>query len=342
MSTGRPTTNEITMHGGSHGTLTRRGALAAGAVAALEAFAGPASAEPGYPTRPISVIVPFPAGGTTDRTVRVLTQLATGAMDQSFVIENKPGASTLIAAQALLRAKPDGYTIGIVPMALNRLRALGRTPIDVGRDFSFIARVVGQTHGLVVRSGAPYQSVADIVAAAKDKPGALTYGTSGVASLTHVAMEAFAERAGIALRHVPFKGGTESLTALRGGEIDVLAESPLWVGDVDSGRCRLLAIWSEQRLPRYPSVPTMKELGHPLTFDGTVGLGGPAGIKAPVLSRLRSVFKQAILSSEFKADCDKFLAPVMYLDGEDFRRYAQDNLVQETTLMLRLKSKLTE
>lgn len=323
-------------------SVTRRGFLALGAGSIIGVTSTPVSAEPGYPSRPITVIVPFPAGGTTDTTVRTLTQLATVAMGRPFVIENKPGASTLIAAQALMHARPDGYTIGVVPMILNRLRALGRTNIDAARDFSFIARVIGQTHGLVVRSDTPYRSVADIVGAARTRPGVLTYGTSGVASITHVAMVDFADRAGIELRHVPFKGGSESLRALLGGEIDLLAESPLWAGDVDRGRCRLLAIWSDQRAARFPAVPTMKELGHPLSFDGAVGLGGPVGIDAHALAALRRVFRHTILSPEFKAECDKILAPVMYLDGEDFRRYANEDFVQERSLVARLKSRLME
>jgi tripartite-type tricarboxylate transporter receptor subunit TctC len=163
-----------------------------------------------------------------------------------------------------------------------------------------------------------------------------------VASITHVAVEDFAERAGIRLRHVPFKGGTESLRALLGGDIDLLAESPLWAGDVDMGRCRLLAIWSNQRVARYPAVPTMKELGNPLLFDGTIGLGGPVGIDVHALATLRRVFGHTILSPEFKAECDKILAPVMYLDGEDFRRYAKEDFDQERSLVARLKSRLME
>jgi tripartite-type tricarboxylate transporter receptor subunit TctC len=274
--------------------------------------------------------------------MRALTRLATTAMGQPFVIENKPGAATLIAAQALVRSKPDGYTIGLVPMAINRLRALGKTEIDAAMDFSFIALAVAQSHGLVVRSDAPYRSVADIVTAAREKPDVITYGTSGVASITHVAMEDLAERTGVRLRHIPFKGGTESLRALLGGDINLLAESPLWASDVDAGRCRLLATWSEQRLARYPSVSTMKELGYPLVFEGMLGLGGPVGLEASVLTKLRQVFRQAILSQDFKAECDAVLAQVRYLDGEDFQRYAQENLVQERAVVRRLKHRLAE
>jgi tripartite-type tricarboxylate transporter receptor subunit TctC len=322
--------------------LTRRHVLTAASGAAVTAWSGLVQAQASYPSRPITVILPFPAGGTTDRIMRSLTQLATGTIGQPFVIDNKPGAATLIAAQALMRARPDGYTIGLVPMSVNRLRALGKTNIDTSKDFSYIARVVGQTHGLVARSDSRFHSVADVVKAAKEKPDVITYGTSGVATHTHVAMEDFAERAGIRLNHIPFKGGTESLKALLAGEIDLLAESPLWAPHVDNGQCRLLATWNAQRVARYPSVPTMRELGYPLVFAGSFGLGGPAGIESPVLARLRQVFKQAILSAEFKTECESILAPIMYLDGEDFRKFAQENFVQEKALAERLKGKLVE
>jgi tripartite-type tricarboxylate transporter receptor subunit TctC len=195
---------------------------------------------------------------------------------------------------------------------------------------------------MVTRSDSRFRSVADVVKAAKEKPQVITYGTSGVATHPHVAMEDFAERAGIQLNHIPFKGGTESLKALLAGEIDLLTESALWAPYVDSGQCRLLATWSDQRTARYPSVPTMKELGYPLMFYGSFGLGGPVGIETQVLNRLRQVFKQAILSPEFKTECDSILAPIMYLDGEDFRKFAQENYTQEKVLVERLKTKLID
>jgi tripartite-type tricarboxylate transporter receptor subunit TctC len=298
------------------------------------------AAQIAYPRRPITVIVPFPAGGTTDRSVRALTRIAAPDLGQLFVIENRPGASTLLAAHALVRARSDGYTIGVVPLALNRLKALGKTTLDVANDFSFIARIAGQTHGIVVRSDSPYQALGDVVRAAHYQPGQLTYATSGVASHTHVAVEDFASRAGIELRHIPFKGGVESLTALRAGLIDFLAESPVWLADVDAARCRLLSTWNEQRVARFPTVPTMKELGYPLAFEGSIGLGGPVGIALPVLERLRQVFRQAILSREFADECDALLAPVLYLDGDAFRAFSKENFGQELELVRRLGGKL--
>lgn len=300
---------------------------------ALPAVAGARGAAGG----PMAVIVPFPAGGTTDTLVRALLRIATAGSGQAFLVENKPGASLLIAAQALARARPDGRTIGIVPMAINRLRALGRTTLDLARDFSFIARVAGQTHGLVVRADSALRSLDDVVRAARHDPGAVTYGTSGIASITHLAMEDFAQRASLRLRHIPFKGGTESLQALRGGVVDLAAESPLWRAAVDSGHCRLLATWNAQRLPVYPEVPTMTERGHPLVAEAMMGLGGPAGIDGATLARLRTLFGAAIRSEAFRAECERQLALVRYLDGEDFRAFAQASYAQERALLQRLK-----
>lgn len=320
------------------GRTTRRALLLAGPALARDALAEQVS----FPKRPVTVIVPFPAGGTTDYIVRVLSQRISKAVGQAFVVDNRPGASTLIAAHLLARAHPDGYTIGVVPMLLNRLRALGRTSLDPVRDFSLIARVAGQTHGLVVRADSAHRSVSDIVRAARERPGEITYGTSGVASLTHGAMEDFSDMAGIQLKHIPYRGGTDSLRALMGGEVDLLAESPLWAAEVDSGRARLLTIWSAARADRFPRVPTMTEQGYTTVIDGAIGMGGPPGIDPQVLERLRQIFRAQILSAPFKAECARLLAPVLHLDGDAFQQYAQQNALQEGALVQRLGTRLRE
>ena len=320
-------------------TLTRRGFVLAGAAAlsGMSRIALAAGAD--YPSKPLTFFVPFPAGGPTDRIIRAMTARAGRTLGQAFVVESRPGASTTIAAQALATAKPDGYTIGVVPMTINRLNALGKTKLDVLKDFTFIARVAGQTHGIVVRADSPFKSVADIVKAAKEKPGILSYGTSGIASHSHVAMEDICKTAGVTLNHIPFKGGTETLNALLGGEIDMLAESALWATMVDVGKARLLATWGDSRTARFPNAPTMKELGYNLVMMGPFGLGGPAGMDPPVVQKLRDAFREAIQSPEFREECDRILAPVMYQDADDFRRYAQENLATERALVERLNLK---
>jgi tripartite-type tricarboxylate transporter receptor subunit TctC len=320
---------------------TRRAALLAGAASAVFAPLLRAHPRGTYPERPVSLIVPFPAGGTTDHLLRTLAQIAQADLGQALVVENRPGASTLIAAGTLARARPDGHTIGIVPLVLNRLRALGKTDLDVARDFGLIARIAGQSHGLVARSDSKLRNLDDVVAAARRSPGRITYGTSGVASHTHVAMEDFAARAGIEVRHIPYRGGLQSLTALRAGEVDLIAESALWGPDVDAGRCRLLSTWDEQRMARYPAVPTMNEMCYPVSIDGSIGLGGPRGMARSVQDKLQRVFRHAILSREFEAECDRWLAQVLYLDGDSFRAHAKANFMRETELVKRLGPKLS-
>lgn len=320
--------------------LTRRGFVLTSAAAAFSGLSGVALAGTDYPSRPITFIVPFPAGGPTDRIIRALTTRAGKVPGWTFVVESRPGGSTTIAAQALANAKPDGYTIGIVPLTLNRLNELGKTKLDVLKDFTLIARVVGQTHGIVVRADSPFRSVADVVKAANAKPDRVTYGTSGLASHTHVAMEDFSRTAGVKLTHIPFKGGTESLKSVLAGEIDLMTDAALWAPMVDAGKLRLLATWGESRTARYPDVPTMKELGYNLVMTAPFGIGGPAGLDAQAMQKLRSVLREAIQSAEFREECDHILAPVMYQDADDFRRYAQENRAVEKALVNRIGLKV--
>lgn len=320
---------------------TRRSTLLAGASAALLAPFGTVRGSGDDPTRPIQVIVPFPAGGTTDHLMRALAGLAEAELGQPLVVHNRPGGSTLIAARSLAHAPPDGSTIGVVPLMLNRLRALGRSELDVVRDFSLIACAASQCHGLVARTDTPHRTLADVVQAARRRPGAITYGTSGVASHTHVAMEDLAFRAGIEIRHIPYRGGVQSLKALLAGEVDLIAESPLWQAAVDAGRCRLLAALDERRMPRYPRVPTFGEQGYPVSVDGSIGLGGPPGLPAPIRRRLGEVFHRAILSPAFDAACRQVSAQVLYLDGEAFAAHARQNDALEVQRVRRLGHRLS-
>jgi tripartite-type tricarboxylate transporter receptor subunit TctC len=289
-----------------------------------------------YPSRPISFIVPFPPGGPTDRLVRALTLETGKALAATIVVINRPGGSTIVAAQALALAKPDGYTIGIVPVSVNRHRLLNRTTLDVAKDFTLLAGVAGQTFGLVVRASSPLTSVAEVVAFAKARPETVRYGTSGIASHTHVAMEHFCALAGIRLAHIPFKGGIETTAALLAGEIELLAEAAVWLPYVEAGRLRVIATWTERRVPRLPNVPTMQELGYSLVMTAPFGVGGPAGLEPQVISVLAPALKQAVLSSSFKSACDQVLAPVLYQDAHDFRRYVEENYAWEAGMVVSL------
>ena len=292
-----------------------------------------------FPNKPITFIVPFPAGGPTDHLFRALTALVAKSLGQSFVMDNRPGAFSAIAGGVLSRAKPDGYTVGVLPMTLNRFNLLGTTTLDVGRDFTPIARVAGQTFGIVVKSDSPYRTVADVVKAAKEKPGTINYGTSGIASSTHVGMEEFSRMAGIQLNHIPFKGFAESSVQLLGGQLDLMSEAAAWAPYIENGKMRALCVWNEQRHPQLPNVPTMKELGYDLVMTAPFGIGAPPGLDIQAASKLGEAFKRAVLSNEFKAEAAKILAPVMYQDAVAFRKYIQENFDWEKAMVERLKLK---
>lgn len=301
------------------------------------------AADTGFPVKPIILMIPFPPGGSTDRLLRTLAKVAGDELGQPFVIDSRPGGSSMIAAQLLARAKPDGYTIGVLPLSIDRQRLIGKTKLEF-KDFTPLARVAGQTFGIVSKPGSPFNSIADVVRLAKERPGTVTYGTAGIASHTHVGMEDFSQMAGIKLLHVPFKGGAETSMALQGGQIDLLVESAFWAPIVEAGKMHALAVWTEQRMPQLPNVPTMKELGYDLVMTAPFGMGAPAGLNPEASMKLRQALRKAILSPEFKAESDKILAPVMYQDADEFRKFGQANYALEKALVerIKLKEKLQE
>ena len=325
----------MTSQGFSH--IRRLLTLGCAALACLGGSA--AAADEDYPSRSITFIVPFPVGGTSDTTIRALTTIVSRIAKQSFVIENRPGASGMIGGQVLARAKPDGYTIGMAPTGANRLSQLGMTTLDLQRDFTLIARVNGQTHGIVTGASSRFKSLADVVAYAKVNPGIVTYASSGMGSTTHVGMEEFAHSAGITLNHIPFKGGAEATVALLGGQVDLMSDSALWAPYVEQGKMRLLATWTEQRTSRFASVPTMKESGYDLVLPAPLGIAGPAGLDQKAWVKLREIFKEAVLSDDFKKEVDKLVAPVMYLDAEDYRKYLHADYAWETQMINRISLK---
>ncbi len=314
--------------------------LVLGGAGLLAAAALPRAARASaYPERPITFICPWPAGGTADQTMRALCAAAAKPLGQTIVVENKTGASGMLGLKAMATAKPDGYTIGQIPISVTRFSQLGSVQIDPLKDLSFIARTSGQTFGIAVPANAPWKSLKDFVAFAKANPAKLTYASAGIGGATHVGMEEFALAAGIQLNHIPFKGGAEALQAVLGGHVDMLADSSSWAPHVQSGKLRLLATWGEQRTSGFKDVPTLKDAGYNVVVDAPNGIGAPKGVDPAVLAKLREAFKAAVLSPEFIAACDKIDAPVMYLDGPDYEKYVAATYRKEAQLIERLKLK---
>ncbi len=315
------------------GTLVSAAGLIAGA------WFMPALAQAAYPNRPIRFICPWPPGGTADTTMRALCRVASNELGQQVVVENRAGAAGMIGAAAIATAAPDGYTIGHVPLSVTRFSQLGSFQHDPRSDFTFIARTAGQTFGIAVRADSRFKTILDLVAAAKAKPDSITYATSGVAGQTHIGMEEFSHAAQVKLDHVPFKGGADALRAVLGGHVEVLADSSSWAPLVRDGRFRLLATWSERRLPGFPDVPTLKESGFNVVMQAPNGVAAPKGLDPAITARLREAFGKAALSQEHNDACTRLDMVVMYLDGDDYRRFVLQNYEEERVIIERLKLK---
>lgn len=326
--------------------LQRRRLLAGGAAGVAAAAIGTGSLlvphtarAAAYPTRPITFICPWPVGGTADQSMRVLCQVASQTLKQSVVVENRAGASGMIGTRAISQAKPDGYTIGQIPISVTRFSQLDILPLDPRSGFTYISRTSGQTFGIAVLSNSPFNTLQEMVDYAKANPGKLTYGHAGIGGATHVGMEEFAQSAGIELTAVAYRGGSAALQDTMGGQVDMLADSSSWAPHVEAGKLRLLATWGEERTPRFKETPTLKELGFNVVVEAPNGIGAPKGLDPAVEKTLREAFRLAVASDEFKQVATRIDAPIMYLDGPDYQQYIATVYDHETQLIDRLKLK---
>lgn len=294
------------------------GTLAAGLLGALPSRL----AAQAFPSRPITLICPWPPGGGADVQMRALAAAASKVFGQQVVIENRAGAVGTIGPASLVSAKPDGYTLSQATNAVYRQPFIARTPYDPSTDFTYLIGITGFNFGLVVRSDGPYRSVADLMAAAKASPGKLTFGTFGNGSPPHTAIDRVAARHGAQLTHVPFKGTAEGMTALRGGHVDALADGTGWAQFVDAGQFRLLAVFGERRLRRWPDVPTLKELGYDVVEVSPWGIIGPRGMEPAVVRVLHDGFRKAIDDPDFLKVLDTLVQEPMYMSSDDYRAYS--------------------
>ncbi|SPA01444.1 conserved hypothetical protein;UPF0065; putative exported protein [Cupriavidus taiwanensis] len=265
--------------------------------------------------------------------------MAGGILKQSIVVENRAGASGMIGTKALARANPDGYTIGQIPISVTRFAQLGMLQLDPRTELTYLARTSGQTFGIAVPANSRYKTLQDVVAAAKASPGKVTYAHAGIGGATHVGMEQFALAAGIQFNAIAYKGGAAALQDVLAGQVELLADSSSWAPHVEAGKLRLLATWGEQRATRFKDTPTLKELGYNVVVEAPNGIGAPKGLPPAVEKKLRDAFRAAVASNEFKQVAARLDAPVMYLDGPDYKKYVASVYEQETQLIQRLKLK---
>jgi len=304
------------------------------ALAALLAAAS-ALAEDRFPSRPITLICPWPAGGGTDTHLRKFAEIASKYLGQTVVIENKPGFSGLLGPTGMAAsARPDGYTLSQLPLPAFRVPHMQKVDWDPLRDFTYIIGITGYTFGVVVKSGSPFRSFEDLIAFARANPGKLSYGTPGTGTSPHLLMEEVASKAGVEFLHVPFKGNAESTQSLMGEHIMAQSDSSGWSKFVDAGTFRLLVTFGEER-SRW-GAPTAKELGYEVVSYSPYGIVGPRGMDPKIVKILHDAFKKTIDDPEHAKMLQQLDQVYWYRSSEDYAKWARETWEQEKSTVERL------
>ena len=290
-----------------------------------------------FPTRPIRLLVGFPAGGPTDITMRVIAENAGKILGQPVIIENKPGAGGTLPASTVVTSQPDGYTVGQSPLGIFRMPYTQKMTWDPLKDLTYVINLTGYTFGMTVPANSPFKTWQEFVAYAKANPGKVTYGSAG-GNLTspHLTMERIAEAAGIQLTHVPYKGSADLAQALLGGHVMAAADSSAFVPYVEGGKARLLNVWSEKRMARFPDVPTMRDLGINIVQTSPYGLVAPKGTPPDVVKKLHDAFKKALEEKSSVEALAKYDMLPNYMSTEQYTAYAQTLSKQEGEIIKKL------
>jgi tripartite-type tricarboxylate transporter receptor subunit TctC len=273
-----------------------------------------------FPNKPITLVIPYPPGGSTDLTGRALANAAKKYLGQPVICENKAGGGGTVGPSLVISKPPDGYTIGISSGAVTIAWHMGKLNFNPLEDSTPIIRYTTYVFGMVVRADAPWKTMQEFVKYAKENPGKVTYGTPGVGTNPHLAMEELSIIAGVKLVHMPFKGGSEAATALLGGHIDAVSDSTSWGPMVDAGKFRLLVTYAPARMPRYPDAPTLKEAGFDMVYSSPLFMIGPKGIPKPIVAKLHEAFKKSLDDPDYLSILKKFDMSLNYLGPEDLEK----------------------
>ncbi len=309
---------------------TRRAWMsAAGALAGSAAARALAQAGGRFPQRPITMWVPWTAGGATDITLRLLADLATKYLGQRVVVENRGGAGGTLVMPILQQAEPDGYTIAQIPQPVLRAPFTQKVLWDPIRDVTPIIQISGVTFGVLVPASSKFQSLDDLFAFAKAHPGELSIATNGVGTTPHLVLEELFTARGLRYIHVPYKGTTELTIALDGRQVMAGVNSSGFAPFVDSGSLRLLVTFAAKRSPRWPQVPTLRDLGYNIVAQSPFGLGGPRGLPAPIVATLHDAFRQAMFEPQFIHEIAKYDQDVDYLGPAEYGKWMREQYAKE-------------
>jgi tripartite-type tricarboxylate transporter receptor subunit TctC len=306
-------------------------ALAAGSIAAHVSWA-----QDKFPSRAITLIAPWPPGGSSDTVIRAFAESASRQLGVPVVVENKPGAGGTLGAAAMVNAKPDGYTLTQLPLGIYRIPHMQKTTFDPVKDLTHIICVTGYTFGIAAVADAPFKTLKEMVAYAKANSDKVNYGHTGIGTTPHLAFEEFSAKAGIKVLDVPFKGSAEIMQAILGNQIMMMSGTTEFAPHVKSGKLRLLATLGRERNKAFADVPTVKESGWDTISESPFGFGGPAGMPPAVVKTLHDAFKKTLEDAKVLEALDRFYQPIIYMSSEDYTAYARRTFEAERATIQRL------
>jgi tripartite-type tricarboxylate transporter receptor subunit TctC len=296
----------------SHPITTRRALLGV-------TLASPALAQGSFPDKTIRLVIPWPPGASADVFLRMIAEQAGKRLGVQVIPETKPGANATLGAVAIKDARPDGYTIAQIHTGVFRAAwATERPSYEPLTDFSYIIQLSGSAHGIVVRADSPWQTLQQLLDAARASPGKINYGTFGPASIQNIVMVDIQQRLGIEMTHIPYRGGGELYTGLMSQQIDVVADASGWSQLVQDGTFRLLAVWGAERMPRFPQAPTLQQCGIDLVVNSPYGLAGPRGMPTEVVRKLHDALKEALFDPATREVMGRFNMPLLYLPTAEY------------------------
>jgi len=315
-------------------------AVAAVMVSCAFGLAVPMAGAQTYPERPITLMIPVPAGGTMDTQARALAASVSKQLSQPVVLVSRPGAGATMPAIVMAQStQPDGYTLGVVSTNIYRLPHLQTVGFDPMKDFTYIANVTAQPFGITVRQDSPWKTLNDVLVYARAHPGEVSYGASAAGSTMQINMERIAKAAGVKFNFIPFKGIAETYTAVSGGHIDLAVDTGFNT-TIESGRGRLIAMLSDQRAKKYPAVPTVKELGFDAIASGGWGIAGPRHMDPKIVGILSEAFRKAMSDPVFLQSIELQDQTVTYMDPKTYTEWATSRFNEEKRALAEIGLKL--
>lgn len=311
----------------------RRALVQAGAAALGLACPWQPAAAQAYPSKPITLVLPFPPGSLFDAVLRTLADAMAADLGQPVVLMHKPGGGGVTGTTSLTTlGDADGYTLSVMHNTVIRQPHMSKVSYDPLRDFSYVAGLAGLSTGIVVAANAPWKTLAELLDDARRRPGEISWGNVGAASANRIYGERLARLAGVKLNFIPFKGGAEEFQALLGGHLHVYGD-PGFGAMAASGKVRVLATYTEQRLPRHPGVPTLKELGYDLVVVSPFGLVAPKNLDPAMAARLQAAIRKAEQAPAYQRVTQEYDLTPWPLDAAAFRSYAQAQFVREKQML---------